>query len=452
MSVDFSWNTATSVPLLNLTREERAFGWPVFFSLKRIALLQHPDLDPAEPGNWRVRKSQDVLEQALRQAVLSGSLDAIAKAKLVEQDSVAWGDDGVQRIVQGTRTVETHEIAALALLNWFNEQDITPSEHMRAWFDATGASFAVLWKEKNEKYMHPGKEADRFAERNFLEGYEDVTNKLHRGTENSPFDHGEPSPDRCAELARLPSLDAEDWIELTGVGLGKVGHYIVSIEGVRFSEWPEEMIKEVATTEGQRQMLRDNKTPALSFPCSTDELMLFVDSETADGTRFDLPEAFRLARSELQVKTGLGESLSSLESKKSSVQEKTEVDVSTVRSPAKRRRGRKPSAAPVLLDDILEALEDFAASIGEPFDRQAMPGPIGDEWGHEGSFHWLCAKIDPAFKRAKTTFEKHRYGICAVGRYATPTDFYLRALPVIAPKLREALRDQSTQGKARKTP
>ena len=330
MSVDFSWNTAMSVPLLKLSREDRASGWPASFSLKRIALLQYPDLDPAEPGNWRVRKSQDVLEQALRQAVLSGGLDAVEKANLVEQDSVARGDDGVQRIVQGTRTVETHEIAALALLNWFNEQDIAPSEHMRAWFDATGASFAVLWKEKNEKYAHPGEEADRFTERSFLEGYEDVTDKVRgqqRTQGQSPVRREEASPERCAELAGLERFKAADWIALTGIGLGKFGHYRISTEGVRFLEWKEEEREaEGNSTDDQEQMLRDNDVPALSFPCTADELIAFVDSETADGTRFDLPMAFRLALSEMQAATGLRESHSSLALKKSCVQEKEKIE------------------------------------------------------------------------------------------------------------------------------
>lgn len=118
--------------------------------------------------------------------------------------------------------------------------------------------------------------------------------------------------------------------------------------------------------------------------------------------------------------------------------------------PPKQRPGRRPSNAPVLLDDILKALEDFAASIGEPFDRQAMPGPIGDGWENEGSFHWLCAKIYPVFKKAKTTFEKHRSGLCAVGRYAKSTDFYLRALPIIAPKLGSNPDARSTQRRTKK--
>ncbi len=119
---------------------------------------------------------------------------------------------------------------------------------------------------------------------------------------------------------------------------------------------------------------------------------------------------------------------------------------STTRQSAKGKPGRKPSTAPALLDDILKALEDFAASIGEPFDRKAMPGPLGRDWHEAGSFHWLCAVINPAFRRTKTAFEKHRSSVTGIGRCALapwagarPSDFYSRALPVIAPKLGVAL-------------
>jgi len=106
-----------------------------------------------------------------------------------------------------------------------------------------------------------------------------------------------------------------------------------------------------------------------------------------------------------------------------------------VEAAVKKRPGRKPSNARSLLADILNELEHFASNIGEPFDRQAMPGPLGNDWHEEGSFHWLCARIYPAFKKAKSTFEKQRAGLCAVGQYARPTDFYRNALPIIAPKL-----------------
>lgn len=107
-------------------------------------------------------------------------------------------------------------------------------------------------------------------------------------------------------------------------------------------------------------------------------------------------------------------------------------------TPAKQHktRGRKPSDAPALLVQILDALESYAATTGQDFDRHTMPGPLGESADDKGSFHWLCARLHPrTFKRAADTFAKHRAGLCAVAPYAKPTDFYRLALPHIAPKL-----------------
>lgn len=110
--------------------------------------------------------------------------------------------------------------------------------------------------------------------------------------------------------------------------------------------------------------------------------------------------------------------------------------------PSKKRPGRLKSEAPILLAKILDALDEFAASNNEPFDRQAMPGPLGVDWEEKGSFHWLCASIDPIFRKSKATFERYRNGGTGIGKCALapwagarPSDFYSRALPVIAPKL-----------------
>ncbi len=100
------------------------------------------------------------------------------------------------------------------------------------------------------------------------------------------------------------------------------------------------------------------------------------------------------------------------------------------------RRGRQRSNAPERLEEILVALESYAANTEQEFDRSSMPGPLGDDWQDQGSFHWLCAQIDPVFKKAKSTFEKHRAGLCAIRLYATKTDFYKQALPYIAPTLK----------------
>ncbi len=100
-----------------------------------------------------------------------------------------------------------------------------------------------------------------------------------------------------------------------------------------------------------------------------------------------------------------------------------------------KRRGRKSSDAPALLVQILDALEGYAAESGQDFDRERMPGPLGKSADDVGSFHWLCAAISPAFRKAKSTFAKQRAGLCALAPYAKKTAFYRDAQPRIAPKL-----------------
>ncbi|MBK8115693.1 MAG: hypothetical protein IPK44_14840 [Candidatus Accumulibacter sp.] len=82
---------------------------------------------------------------------------------------------------------------------------------------------------------------------------------------------------------------------------------------------------------------------------------------------------------------------------------------------------------------IVEALERYAEETKQPFERQAMPGPLGNSFNDEGSFHWLCAQLDRTFMKAPTTFETYRARICAVAKYAKKSDFYRSALPHIAP-------------------
>lgn len=93
------------------------------------------------------------------------------------------------------------------------------------------------------------------------------------------------------------------------------------------------------------------------------------------------------------------------------------------------------------LCQVLDALEEYAKARDENFDRSAMPGPLGDDWKEESSFHWLCGTIDKQFRRQSSTFKKYRAGVCATAKYARPgtdlyrPDFYRQALPHIGPKL-----------------
>ncbi|WP_291981812.1 hypothetical protein [Candidatus Accumulibacter sp. ACC005] len=102
------------------------------------------------------------------------------------------------------------------------------------------------------------------------------------------------SDERCIELARAPCLQAGDWIELSGVGLGKYAHYYVEESGIRFVKWDEQAL--ISAPRGwQPPMLRDNDTSPLLFPCTPCQLLLFVDTLCAGVHPFCVPNAFRQA-------------------------------------------------------------------------------------------------------------------------------------------------------------
>lgn len=111
------------------------------------------------------------------------------------------------------------------------------------------------------------------------------------------------------------------------------------------------------------------------------------------------------------------------------------IDAEPVATPTKEANsgGRPRSNAPEHLEQILVALESYAAETGQHFDRRAMPGPMGDNHCHEGSFHWLCAKVYPShFMKSKSIFEGYRNGVCTSVGWTRATDFYRDALPHIA--------------------
>lgn len=94
---------------------------------------------------------------------------------------------------------------------------------------------------------------------------------------------------------------------------------------------------------------------------------------------------------------------------------------------------RKPTKMERLrprLQEIVDALERYAQETNQTFDRHNMPGPRGEIWTDEGSFIWLCGKLEPEFRMPYGTFEKYcRGGVCACKQFAKPTDFYVKALP-----------------------
>jgi hypothetical protein len=128
-----------------------------------------------------------------------------------------------------------------------------------------------------------------------------------------------------------------------------------------------------------------------------------------------------------------------------------EAPPASIQAGSKAKAGRKPGKHKEMLTKILEAIQAWAAADGKPFDRYAMPGPLGASADEEGSFHWFCATLYPHdFMKSARAFEEHRAGVCAMAAWAKPSDLYRQALPHIAHKLGAALDISRLPTKARK--
>ena len=138
----------------------------------------------------------------------------------------------------------------------------------------------------NADSANPLTPSGRWLSRQFIDS------QIHPSFQAAIFP-AEVSDQRCIELA-AKSLYMDDFIELIGIGGGSHGSYFVDEGGVTFRQWDAEYINQ-APVDWQVEMRRDNRTaPQLSFPCSSIELLRFVD--TAIGIqRFIAPEAFRQA-------------------------------------------------------------------------------------------------------------------------------------------------------------
>lgn len=233
-------------------------------------------------------------------------------------------------------------------------------------------------------------EPSRFAERNFRAGFDDVTHQLSgisRAHGRSPLRRDGPSPERVAELSRLDSFKAADWIALTGVGLGTHGHYRISIEGVKFIEWTdEEREAEGLTADDQEQMLRDNETPALTFPCTAEELIAFADQETPDGTRFELPSAFR--QSILERRSFVGESERSMGSQTSVLcamanpeEENSELPLSVSWKDSARKIADELFDHDTKLDSR-DSLDGYSRRVLDAMQKRGIHGPRGRITNH----------------------------------------------------------------------
>lgn len=104
--------------------------------------------------------------------------------------------------------------------------------------------------------------------------------------------------ERLQAMAEKKQLHLADWVEITGIRMDEKGderRYKITKECVRFAGWPMDMVGE-APASWQAEMLRDNDAPGLTFPCTPNELVDFVDSEAGDMfASLFVPDYFRKA-------------------------------------------------------------------------------------------------------------------------------------------------------------
>jgi len=104
--------------------------------------------------------------------------------------------------------------------------------------------------------------------------------------------------ERCMELARKEALTIADWIEITGIGRGKHGAYLVKRKSVSFIKWERSLIAGWPPS-NQADMERENETAPLSFPCQPARLIQFIDTLPVEIHAFRVPDAFRQAVTEI---------------------------------------------------------------------------------------------------------------------------------------------------------
>ena len=144
--VNLKWHKACAVRGLNLTKDERAAGWPESFTLLNLAILQSPD-------------DKSILHRALQDACAANlipSAPAIVrkigheKKTYLETGSFVkrniYGErvlDFRERIVPVMKEVEVPAVTAADFADWLAASGQPPSEHVAAWFKSQGVTEAA---------------------------------------------------------------------------------------------------------------------------------------------------------------------------------------------------------------------------------------------------------------------------------------------------------------------
>ena len=99
-------------------------------------------------------------------------------------------------------------------------------------------------------------------------------------------------------LHSLDRLAFPEWAEIMGIPLGPKGLYVIDLSGVRVNGFRD--IRQTADPQEQAIMVRINNLAPLTFPCTLQALLDFVEGPAGQvgGIHFTLPEGFREAAAE----------------------------------------------------------------------------------------------------------------------------------------------------------
>lgn len=167
---------------------------------------------------------------------------------------------------------------AIKLVAYLEKQDLLVP-------DASERATIRLMIDRIKRALPDQKLPDRFAQRQMRDGFD--------GVEQAKVSQQHLDRSRIAELAAMEKLSVRHWIEITGVGVGIHESFEITTEEVSFRKWGFDYIKQ-SPQDWQIEMLAENETPPLTFPCTPKQLVEFVRNAPCVHC-FVLPEEFEKA-------------------------------------------------------------------------------------------------------------------------------------------------------------
>lgn len=106
-------------------------------------------------------------------------------------------------------------------------------------------------------------------------------------------------------LHSLDRLEFPEWAEILGVGIGPYHLYDIALSGVRVNGFRD--IRQTADPQEQAIMVRINNLAPLTFPCTLQALLDFVEGPAGQvgGIHFTLPDGFREAAADALAQSSM---------------------------------------------------------------------------------------------------------------------------------------------------